>query len=277
MTPPLVHRNLALAQRLERAEVAITSSVMIAAREADPKSPATSIDVAGGKAMILGPGSPFNSVKGMGLHGPVTPADLDTVETFFASHGGGVITVDVCPLADPSLWTLLGERGYRLAEFENVLVRPIRPSDRDQPETPGVTVTEATQGEGELYARTLGLGFSDGAEPPEWMMELGRNALRIRETTRFLARLDGHIVGASGLRILDGMVAFLGTAVLPEARGRGVQTAIIRERLRRAAEMGCDLAKVDVKPGLGSHRNFERHGFSIAYTRAQAVKTLATN
>lgn len=247
---------------------------MIAAREGNPSSKAVSLEVAGGMAMILSPGSPFNSVKGMGLHGAVTAADIDGVEAFFAAHGGGNVIVDVCPLADPSLWTLLGERGYRLAEFENVLVRPILAQDCDQPISPGVIVAEVTAEEGELYARTLAIGFSGEPEPPDWMMELGRNALRIRESTRFLARLDGRVAGASGLRRHDGLAAFLGMATLPDARNRGVQTAIIRERIRRAAEMGCDLAKVDVKPGSGSHRNFERHGFTIAYTRAQVVKSL---
>ena len=35
------------------------------------------------------------------------------------------MNIDLCPLADPSLADVLGERGYRCVEFGNVMVRRI--------------------------------------------------------------------------------------------------------------------------------------------------------
>lgn len=269
----LLHRNLPLAQRLEAAEVELTDS-WIRAAALDPGSKAGSIPIGSGRAMIAGPASPFNSVKGLALAGPVTAADFDTIESFFRSRGGGPIVVDVCPLADPSLWAILAERGYTLAEFEHVLARPTQPGDADIADDPSIAIEIAMPADALTYSMTLATGFTGQAEPPQWMIDLGLHAFRIPEGTRLLAKIDGRVVGASGIRVIDKLACFLGMATLPDARGKGVQTAIIRHRIRAAARAGCDVMKADVKPGSQSHRNFERQGFTIAYTRAQCVKTL---
>jgi hypothetical protein len=52
-------------------------------------------------------------------------------------------------------------------------------------------------------------------------------------------------------------------------RRRGLQSALIRARMRYAAEHGCDLAMLVAEPGSHSQRNAERRGFRIAYTRTK--------
>ena len=47
----------------------------------------------------------------------------------------------------------------------------------------------------------------------------------------------------------------------------GLQSALLRERMRYAAERGCDLAMMVAEAGSESQRNAERQGFRIAYTR----------
>ena len=59
---------------------------------------------------------------------------------------------------------------------------------------------------------------------------------------------------------------------LPSYRGRGLQVALIRERLRSLAEGA--LAIAEVTPGSGSARNYLRCGFTIAYARTHFVKQL---
>jgi hypothetical protein len=56
-------------------------------------------------------------------------------------------------------------------------------------------------------------------------------------------------------------------ATLPRFRRRGIQGAMVALRLARAARAGCDLASVGASPGGDSHRNLERLGFRVAYTR----------
>ena len=45
------------------------------------------------------------------------------------------------------------------------------------------------------------------------------------------------------------MALFAGAATIPELRRRGLQTALLHERMRYAFEHGCDLAMVGAAPG----------------------------
>ena len=60
---------------------------------------------------------------------------------------------------------------------------------------------------------------------------------------------------------------FAGAATVPELRRRGLQAALLEERLRYAFDHGCDLAMMVAEAGSESQRNAERKGFQIAYTR----------
>jgi hypothetical protein len=50
-------------------------------------------------------------------------------------------------------------------------------------------------------------------------------------------------------------------------RRRGLQGALLQERMRYAAEHGCGLAMMVAEAGSNSQRNAERKGFRVAYTR----------
>ena len=56
---------------------------------------------------------------------------------------------------------------------------------------------------------------------------------------------------------------------MPELRRRGLQTALLEERMRYAFHHGCDLAMMVAEVGSNSQRNAERKGFQIAYTRTK--------
>lgn len=88
---------------------------------------------------------------------------------------------------------------------------------------------------------------------------------------RFLAYSDGAVAGAGGLRVDDGIVSLCGAATLPAFRRRGVQTSLLRHRLRWAADRGCELAIVTTLPGSKSQQNVQRVGFELLYTRAMLV------
>jgi GNAT superfamily N-acetyltransferase len=83
-----------------------------------------------------------------------------------------------------------------------------------------------------------------------------------------LLALDGdEPAGAAGLYAAGG-AAYLGLAgTLPEHRGKGAQNALLAARIRRAAELGCDLLTTetgerrDDRPS-NSYRNILRAGFT---------------
>lgn len=68
------------------------------------------------------------------------------------------------------------------------------------------------------------------------------------------------------------MASFYGDSTLVEARGHGIQRALIQHRLAHFAPAGCDLAVAVVLPGSGSHRNYERCGFQLVYMRVNLIR-----
>jgi GNAT superfamily N-acetyltransferase len=92
---------------------------------------------------------------------------------------------------------------------------------------------------------------------------------------RSAARIDAQIVVAASLRTDAGLAHLTGSATLPAARRRGLQTALIRRRLEDAARDGCDLAFVVTAPGSKSQENLLRAGFAPLYVRAALERPVA--
>src|SRR5205823_1056476 len=116
---PMVHADAFLARRLEAAEAANARGCM------GPHPDSATLEVAGGCAVFCGAGSPLTHAVGIGLSAPVAGSELDAIEAFFRTRYAPV-TFDLCPFVDPGLLPQLAARGYRLTEFNNVMVRLLR-------------------------------------------------------------------------------------------------------------------------------------------------------
>ena len=245
-----------LARRLELAEARDAYDTALA-------SGAEAIWAGGGVTAVFGASSPLTQSVGVGMQGPVSTEDLSQIEAFLRVRGCEVL-LDVCPYADVSLWGLARDRGYRLMEFKNVMVRELPAGDADR-EIAGISIRIPDAAEHHAYAEIVGRGFF-GRD------ELNEDEIRITTTmlahfTGFMAGIDGQAAGCGALSIRDGVATLAGDGTLIRFRGRGVQSALILARLRHAATLGCDIATAGVLPGSGSQRNYERLGFQVAYTK----------
>ncbi len=269
MTIILTERELA--RRLEEAE---STAAEAFARQVARRRPGADVvieDVVGGRAVYAGPGSPLTEVKAVGLHGPVTDADLDRMEAVFFDRQEPCRVV-VCPLADPSFVEGLGRRGYRLSHFESILVLPLRADDPEPSPPPGIEVGPIGTEEIELYARVVAPNFAVPGESGAEALEMIATMLMMEHATSFLARIDGEAVGGGSLLIHRGLALLAGAATLPAYRNRGVHAALHQARLAEARRRGCDLAAQGAAPGSTSQRNAERRGLRVAYTRALLVR-----
>jgi GNAT superfamily N-acetyltransferase len=259
--------DLSFARRLEMAETMAPDHVK-GLQRFQPE--ATSEVIAGGTAVFGGGAYPANHIVGMGLYGPVTGADIDRVEEFYRSRGVPCEIV-VSPLADRSLLELLAPRGYRITEFNSVLIRRLGKSELVKP-ADGITIEPVTPATEPLWDRVIARGFAEFGALPD---NLFAAFASLRDGLCFLARVNGTPAGgATGAIMRDaGIAALFGTATLPEFRQRGVQTALINRRLWQAAQQGCEYAVVSTLPGSGSQRNMERRGFRVAYTKVVMVRT----
>lgn len=260
--------DIELARRLERTEGRGSVNFIEARVEAFPKMGARWIEVAGAYAMMDAPGSPLSQTFGLGVFQPLSAAELDRIEEFFRSNGAD-INHEVCPLADMSVFTLLGERGYHPIEFSNVLYRPITPDVRlDVARSERIKVRAVGKDEIDVWTETSFEGWSEFPEYADFFRDVAKVFARSKGPS-FLAELDGKPIATGALTIHEGVALLAGASTIPTARRQGAQLALLEDRLRYAATEGCNVAMMVAQPGSGSQRNAERHGFRIAYTRTK--------
>ena len=269
MTP--MHGDLELARRLEEAESFASEAIALRLGRLRPAVGAAVEAVAGGRAVYAGPGSPLSEAKALGLHGPVTEADLDCLEAFYFGRGEPC-RVFVCPLADPSLVEGLGRRGYRLSGFENFLAMPLDPEGEGPPAAAGIEVRPADVGEADLYARVVAPNFAGPGGLSDELRDLMAAMFGTGHGRAYLAYVDGEPAGGGAVLIHRGVALLAGAATLPAYRRRGVHAALHQARLALARRSGCDLAAQGAEPGSTSQRNAERRGLRVAYTRAILVR-----
>ncbi|MFN7921875.1 MAG: GNAT family N-acetyltransferase [Bryobacteraceae bacterium] len=267
MTPDLFAISRRIAQRIENAEAAVSLACVRYVLQRDPLSPVTMREIGGGVAIFFGAGSPLTQALGVGLRGPVGAEELDQLEHFFFSRGAAA-TVSLCPMADAGLALALEQRGFRLDHFEHTLLgwlwsAPVAAGPRDAVRVGPQEHTE--------WARMVVAGFE--SDDPE-LVDLVRVFAASEGARPYWARREGQPAGGGVSRIEDGIAMFYCGSTVPEFRGRGVQTAVIRRRIEDAVRAGCDFAVACVAPDSQSHRNYERAGFRVAYTKALFVKEL---
>ncbi len=273
MERPLL--TLELARRIEMAEAQAAIEGAQALRRLRPDSGATVERIAGGAAVFCGVNSPITQAVGIGLAGAVSEEEMKLLEEFYFSRGDAV-RVELCPLADPSVMELFGKRGYRVTEFSNVLVRPLAPGERRHAPSDGIAIARIQPQEAGLWTRTVAQGFSEQFPVTPELLEVLEVFAQSAGGECYLARVNGEVAGGATLGLRNGVGGLFGASTLPEFRNRGVQTALLRARLDRAAEAGCDIAASIAQPGSISHRNIERQGFYALYTRAKFERAIGT-
>lgn len=263
-----LHSDLKLAKRLEAVEAYGNRVCVEAAGRRKPQLGSAALAVGGGWAMFHTAPSPLTQAFGVGMAGPVSDADMEQLEEFFRSHGAAS-QLEVCPLAHDSLREQLNRRGYRVLEWSHVLTRRLPANDLQQGKG-AVEAREAAPGEISTSSRMAAEGFF-GANPSEELVDMF-DTFHAAGARVFLGRTGGVAAGTGGMAIVEGVVNCFGDATLEEFRGRGLQAALIRARLARAAEEGAEIAMVTTMPGTISQRNYERAGYRIAYTRTKFIR-----
>jgi len=238
-----------------------------ARRRLFPDSGAEWMECGGAYAVFDGIDSPATQTFGLGIFEELSAASLDVIERFFQDRGAQVLH-EVSPLAGVAALGLLCARQYRPIEISNVMYRTVeRPAVKGHANiTARVTGPEEAQLWNEISAR----GWThEHPELLDFVLHAGAISSAREQSPCFLAEIDGQ-PGASGvLCIHDGVALFGGAATVPELRRRGLQAALLEERMRYAFDQGCDLAMMVAEAGSESQRNAERKGFRIAYTRTK--------
>jgi GNAT superfamily N-acetyltransferase len=267
-----------LAARIDQAEARQMIAIAQGAAAWDASLRPFIVPVGHGAAIYAGPGSPTNKMIGIGFGEALDAAVLDDVEARFAACDTPV-QAEVSVLAEPAVHAQLAARGYRLSGFEHVLGHPLGAAIAALPE--GVAIDAAAPSEVRTLGDVMVEAFAspdvggvggDAIPPPAEIRRWFDITMSADGFRGYVARVDGTIAGGGSLR-LDGEVAqFSGAGTLPRFRRRGVQTALLRARLREAAAAGCTIGVVVTQPGSKSQQNVQREGFALLYARQLLVK-----
>jgi ribosomal protein S18 acetylase RimI-like enzyme len=264
----------ALARRLEACEEMPQVFYARVFQKTRPQIGAAEEEVCGGHMIFAGLGSPIGRATGAGLDQPFTAADLDRVEEFYRSHHAPS-QVDLCPLHDPAVFEMVKERGYGIAELNNVLYRKLDVGEEFAAPPAGCELVRGRPEEAEVASSIVERAFfPDGA--PEAFRGLLTPLYQMEGALTFTATVEGKMAACgAGLVIPQHRVfAICGAGTLSEYRGRGLQSAILRARLAAAAQAGCEYAVVVTQGGTVSQRNCERLGFGVAYSKVTVIKNL---
>lgn len=263
----------ALARRFEAAEEVPQVLYAQLYQKLRPEIGATVEEICGGHMVFAGLGSPIGRAGAVGLADPVTEADLDRIEAFYRAHQAPA-QIDVTPLTDENLLELLKQRGYAMAELNNVLFRKLEGLG-DLPPSPVDKVIRAGRPEeaGEFAGIVQRSFFPNGDGPADFDAMLAP-LFQFPGVQPFVAELEGkNVACGAGLVIPEHkIVALFGAGTLAEYRDRGLQTAILVRRMREAARVGCEYAVIVTKGGTTSMRNAERLGFRVAYSKPTLIR-----
>lgn len=239
-----------------------------------PKVGAAEEAICGGHMVFAGLGSPIGRATGVGLDRPLSAEALEQIEQFYRAHKAPS-QVDLTPLHEPAVFELFKERGYAIAELNNVLYRKLDSKDEVPALPPGYRIRRSAPQEAEVTGAIVESAFfPDGA--PEAFRGLIAPLYQMESALAFVGTIeDKPVACGTGIVIPEHRVfALCGAGTLAAHRGRGLQTALLRARMAAAFEAGCQFAVVVTQGGTTSQRNVERLGFQVAYSKVTVTKQL---
>ncbi|MFH0882839.1 MAG: GNAT family N-acetyltransferase [bacterium] len=234
-------------------------------------SPPEMIELRDGGRIVLHSAMPaWSKVIGWGLSGPVSEEEIAEVELQFMDRGF-TPRAWLTPFHNREFARNLGRRGWHIADWQQMMGRPLTPDDAAWQAPPGIEIREAE--DPDEWARLITEGFGDElGHTPSQEYIIHRGFAELPYVRCYTAFHEGKRAGAASLMLRKGFVNIIAASVLPEFRRRGVHHALISHRLKVAAGEGETLATYSCDPGSASQRNAERMGFSVLYSRATMAK-----
>lgn len=217
----------------------------------------------------------YNRVVGLALPGSdSSDAVIDAIIELYRSSGVRRFFVQVSPLVvDATLADRLLARGFRHHNNWVKLSRGVSPPPEARTDL-RIDVIGPDQADdfSRLYVRSF--GWPETLAP--WVASpIGRSGW-----THYLAYDEERPVATAAMYIRSKTAWIDFASTLPEARGRGAQSALLARRISDCADRGCTLVIVETaEPGddkpAPSFRNVRRFGFDLAYARANYILELA--
>jgi hypothetical protein len=262
-----------LAKRIESAQAQNQMDYAQAHQDIQLNSPYSALRLGSGAALFAGIESPLTQSFGLGFSDEIHESNIEILEDFFFSRSAAA-NIEVSNLSDMSLTAILGKRGYIVCEYSHVLgldMRVYHPAPVSTLHAHQLDRTEVPKAATAIAAGFLEHNVGESEIPADFE-EMFVVSINTQGSSAFAVTVDGEIAGAGGMTMVDGIAMLSGASTQPKFRNRGIQKALITERLRFAREAGCDIAVVSTQPGTVSQCNMQAMGFGILYARTKFYK-----
>jgi GNAT superfamily N-acetyltransferase len=207
----------------------------------------------------------YSLAEGVGILEPATPELLNEIINVF-DPAGVPYSLPLAPGFQPeALPDWLMARGFVPSFGVAVFSRDLR-LPRFAPNS--IRIERVGKSEAGTFARINAEAFGGGSSSLWYASMIGQSGFH-----GYIA-YDGDAPVGTGMLGVVGSLGWLAAgATLPEARGRGVQTAMLSRRIRDAETFGCHWLTVETRePPDASFRNVERAGFELAYVQPYFVR-----
>ena len=209
----------------------------------------------------------FNRVLCAGLTNVITSKYLQSLKAHYKSVGSKRFMVQVAPTASPEDFSeILKNEGFthlnNWAKSLREIGKPVALSESK------VTVEHLAPNQIEDFNNVVLEAFDWG----NGLNEMFTLTYGKKGWFHYLAKENEKPVGIATMFTKNKFASLAIAGTIPDARGKGVQTALIRARLNDAIKVGCRYAVVETaedKPDnpVTSYKNMMRQGFQRAYLR----------
>ena len=224
------------------------------------------------------PSGYWSKALGFGFAEPVTDYLIDDVCSFYRTRNVVHATVQIAPALLPPNWrdicakTNLEEEGatYKLGCLVETAVTSVGALELQTDLSVTPVDAQSADDWSQTMPKAMGMpstGFADMAHG-----SVGRSGW-----FPFAARdANDAIVATATMRVHGGVANLFAGCTLPEARGRGAQSALIAARARAAQNAGCEWLVVETAPDTPesrntSYQNLLRFGSVLMYVRPNWV------
>ena len=212
------------------------------------------------------PGSVFNRAFGM-RQVPIHRPRMEVLFRAAGVRGWLVVGVDDPAFASQELeWPV----GVHVGSIEHALARAAHGAGEAAPAIDGLSIRRVDPDDAAdagRWAELFVAGFEIEDPLAAAWCRFNPILVRSRGYQQFIGSLDGRDVAASALFNRRRVAWLGGGTVLPEARGRGIQRALIADRVRRGAEAGSTRIMATAEIDTPSAANLERFGIRRIWTR----------
>ncbi|MBJ9992785.1 MULTISPECIES: GNAT family N-acetyltransferase [unclassified Paenibacillus] len=258
-----------LADLMEQSEIDYMIDRMKAIQERPGNPMGIDIQTFGGAAAFYSQAMPwpqFNTVKGIGEQ---EAERLDEILEFYRKRQGRCQFEVVPSKSHPKLMKALFDQGYYQTGYHATLYGEPRSCETVREH---ITIRELAADEMDLYAEIhcLGTGL-----PISGKHHIADNNIVLydRDGWKFYAGwVNGRPAGVGVMYIQDDTASLTFATTLAEYRNQGVQQALLEKRITEAHQSGCQIVVGQAAYASTSHRNMERAGLKLGYTRGTWVQ-----